>query len=347
MLKSKHSFVVIAVLVLSLGALVLRVFSLGGKLEEYKETRPYFGAYFTIQCRYNNKLTDIQKVTDECWRKLDVIQLNMNSESPLGYLGLINRSIPNAGVQVSDDLYHILHAAIEYSGRTRGAFDITVRPLVQLWKQAAVKNILPTPEELSGALEKTGSEHIRLENNNTVVLTKPGMKLDLNAIAPAFAVDLVVRILTEHGIKNFMVDGSGEISCQGNQPGQRGWRVGVHDPASAKSGESVSDVLRLENAAVSTSGNYERFYTIQGQEYSHIVDPRTGRPANEVVSATVIAPTAEEANAYSTSLCVLGGKEGINLVSSNKGLEALVLEKQDGKTVSFETRGYRKFRVAK
>ena len=341
----KRTSVIFACLVLVAGFLALKVFPKGEKLEEYKETRPYFGAYFTIDCRYDKKLTDIRAVTGECWRKLDVIQMNMNSESPMGYLGLINRSIPNAGVQVSDDLYVILHDAIEYSKWTGGAFDITVRPLVQLWKQAEAKNALPTPEELDAVLGRTGSEYISLGSNNTVVLTKSGMKLDLNAIAPAFAVDLVARILTDHGIKHFMVDGSGEISCKGDQPGQRGWRVGVHDPSGKNDG--VSDILRLENVAVSTSGNYERYYVIAGQKYSHIIDPRTGRPANEVISATVIAPTAEEANAYSTSLCVLGGKEGIKLVSDRKGVEALVVEKLDGETVSAETSKFRNYRAPK
>lgn len=346
MLNLKKPFVVLTVLAFALVVLAVKVFPRGERLEEYKETRSYFGAYFTVDCRYDPKLTDMRKAAGECWRKLDVIQLNMNSESTQGYLGLINHSLPNTGVQVSDDLYHILRDAIEYSRRTRGAFDVTVRPLVQLWKQAAAKNMLPTQEELSAALEVTGSKYIRLEANNTVVLTRPGMKLDLNAMAPAFAVDLVARILTEHKIKHFMVDGSGEICCKGNQSGEQGWRVGVHDP-SGNNGERILDILRLKNSAVSTSGDYERFYLIDGQKYSHIIDPRTGRPANEVVSATVIAPTAEEANAYSTPLCVLGGKEGIALAGGVKGLEALILEKRDGKIISYETRGYRKFLIPK
>lgn len=346
MLNRKRYLVVAAVLILALGFFAVKVSFYRGKLEEFKETRPYFGAYFTVYCRYDPKLTNIREVAEECWRKLDVIQLNMNSESSQGYLGLINRSVQDTGVQVSDDLYHILRDAIWYSRKTGGAFDITVRPLVQLWKQAAAKNTLPAPAEIAAALERTGSKYVRLERNNTVVLTRPGIKLDLNAIAPAFAVDLVSRILIKHGIQNFMVDGSGEIYCKGDQSGERGWRVGVHDP-SGKNGKEVLGVLRLKDSAVSTSGNYERFYLIGGQKFSHIIDPRTGQPANGVVSATVIAPTAEEANAYSTSLCVLGSQEGLARVSALKGVEAMILEIHDGKNISFETREYKKFLTVK
>ena len=346
MLKRTICFVAAILLILALASITLKTFLYRENLEEFKETRPYFGAYFTIDFRYDPKVVNVGKVTEECWRKLDVIEFNMNSESPQGYLGLINRSVTNTGVQVSDDLYHVLRDAIQYSRRTGGAFDITVRPLVQLWKQAAARNSLPTSSEITAALEKTGSKYIRLEKNNRVVLTKPGMKLDLNAIAPAFAVDLITRILEKYGIRNFMVDGSGEISCKGDQSGQQGWRVGVHDP-SGKNGEEVLGILRLKDSAVSTSGNYERFYLIGGKKYSHIIDPRTGQPANRVVSATVVAPTAEEANAYSTPLCVLGGKEGIKRVSAVKGVEALVLENRDGNIISYESRGYRKFLASK
>lgn len=323
-----------------------RVSNSDGKLEEYKETRPYFGTYFTVRCLYDKNLTDIQATMAECWQMLDDVQLNMNAASPMGYLTRINRSQPDAGSDVNDDLYRIIQDSVEFSRKAEGAFDITVRPLVELWKQAVKENVVPKKEDLEIALEKIGSDFIRLGPGNRVALMKPGMKLDLNAIAPAFAVDRAAEILTRNRIEHFMVDGSGEIYCKGNQPGERGWRVGVQDPTK-KPDENVIDILSLKNYGVSTSGNYERFYTINGKRYSHIIDPRTGQPANGVISATVIAPTAEEANAFSTALCVLGSEKGIALIESIRGVEALVMEDRNGKAVISQTQNYPVFRVSR
>ncbi len=331
---------------LTAGSLQAEMVSAGKPLEDYNETRAYFGAYFTVHCRYDNKLTDIHAATEKCWRKLDEVQVNMNATSTQGFLGLVNRADPNRGVQVSNDLYRIIADAISYSERTEGAFDITVYPLVQLWKRAAKQDKLPAQSEIDDTLQKVGSKFIRLDPDNTVILTQPGVSLDLNAIAPAFAVDRVAEILEENQVVNYMVDGSGEIRCKGDQEGQRGWRVGVQDPTKQHD-QGVIDILILKDCAVSTSGNYERFYTIQGKRFSHIIDPRSGYPANGVVSATVIAPTAEEANAFSTPLCVLGGKAGMKLLSASKNVEAYVLEDVDGRLVPSETPGYHRFRTSR
>jgi len=316
-----------------------------GVLEEYKETRYYFGTHVKIQCLYDKKAYPIERVISKCWQKMDEIQVTMNSHSTVGYVAQVNESGYTAGVQVSDDFYRIVGDAIEYTRKTRGTFDITVMPLLRLWKKAEEEGAPPVKKEIEIALENVGAtKFIKLEGGNRVRLTKAGVQIDLGAIAPPFAVDAVAKILTDNKIQHFMLDGGGEIVCRGNQPGQNGWRIGVQDPV-RKSGESIMDILRLEDCAVSTSGNYERFYTIQGRRYSHVIDPRTGQPAQNVISATVIAPTAEEANAFSTALCVLGGKNGIAWIHSIPDVQAMILETKNGKIVRYATRGYRAYQI--
>ena len=229
MLNKKNSIFPLIILIFFALPCPLKASEPEGPLEEYNQTRPYFGAYFTVHCRYDKKLTDIGPVMEKCWRKLDEVQVNMNADSTQGFLGMINRAGPNNGVQVSDDLYRIIGDAVAYSRRTENAFDITVHPLVQLWKRAAKNDRLPTQSEIDVTLQSVGCKFIRLDPANTIVLTRPGMRLDLNAIAPAFAVDRIAQLLDENKVEHYMVDGSGEIRCKGDQLGQQGWRVGERD----------------------------------------------------------------------------------------------------------------------
>lgn len=304
-------------------------------LQEYKQARNFFGTYVSIHCFYDRKI-DISKVTDQCWVRLKAIQASMNAQSNAGDVARIN-NLGFYGVQVSDDVYNLLKESIELSRLTDGAFDVTVFPLVALWKAAAKVGQIPSRDALEDVKNKVGYKYIQLEADNTVFLKKKGMKIDLGAIAKGYAVDQVIRILEQNEVRHFLIDAGGDIYCRGLYGGRKRWKIGVQAPTK---GNIIIDVLRIKDVAVTTSGNYERFYVIGGKKFSHIINPATGYPQEAVVSATVIATKATEADAFSTALCVMGSQKGIFLVDSLRGIEAMIVENVKGKVLTYRSKGY-------
>ncbi|MFH1996029.1 MAG: FAD:protein FMN transferase [Candidatus Omnitrophota bacterium] len=302
---------------------------------EYKETRLYYGTYVTIRCLYGEG-TPISGIIARCWDEAGRIQTAMDVRSASGDVGRINAS-GGLGVRVGSGVYGLLKDSIEFSRLTGGAFDVTVYPLVEVWRTAARDNRLPDKAVLEEAKSKIGYQYVHLGGDNTVTLRKSGMKIDLGAIAKGYAVDRIARILSAGGIENFLVDAGGDIFCRGKNSSGSDWNVGIRDPI--KAGGLIGSI-RISGAAVTTSGDYERFYRIDGERFSHILNPATGYPGRTVISATVIAKTAEEADALATALCALEGEEGIRLTEKIDDVEAMVIEKADGELRMLTTEGF-------
>lgn len=304
----------------------------GKKIVEYKQSRPYLGAYVMIRCFYPTG-KDISSSIKACWERMDQIQSRMNAYSKSGDVAKINNSGPN-GATVHDDMYSLLEKCIGYSRFTNGAFDVTVFPLVELWKNAGKKGALPEKYALETALNKVGYKNLRLQPPDRVILAKKGMKIDLGAIVSGYACDELAGILDKGGIKNFLIDTGGEIYCRGKEAGRKPWRIGIQDPQNKS---KILMAINIRNKCISTSGNYEKFYLIGKKRYSHIINPAIGYPEMEAISATVIAKTGAQADALSTALCVLGGAKGIKLLSSINNVDALVIENRDGKAIKYAT----------
>ena len=300
--------------------------------KEYKETKAYLGANVTIRCFFDPQ-KDISLPIKKCWEKMDQIQQEMNAYSETGDLASINRSGFN-GVEVHEEIYRLLKDSLEFSCLSQGAFDITVFPLVELWKDAAVKGRLPDKEALEAAKGKVGYQNIRLQEPNRVFIAKKGMKLDMGAIVSGYACDEIAAILDASGIRNFLIDTGGEIFCRGMDSGKSPWKIGVQDPMDK---DKILMVIKLKDKCISTSGSYEKFYTIEGVRFSHIIDPVSGYPQKDAISATVIAKTGKEADSLSTILCVLGGKKGIELIKSLKGVQAMIMESKNGQIFTYKT----------
>lgn len=311
----------------------------GRKLIEYKETQSFFGSQVTIQCYYNKK-TNIFPVIKKCWQRLSEIQISMNSRSSVGYVARLAES-GFYGVQVPDDVYGLLEDSLEYSRLTDGAFDVTISPLVRLWRDAEAAGYVPDNVSIKIAKDKVDYRLVRLEEDNMVFLQKQGMKIDLGGIAKGYAVDAAAGILRQSGVEHFLIDAGGDIYCAGKQEGKIPWKVGVQNPAKK---DALIDELKLTDKAVTTSGNYERFYEIGGKKFSHIIDPTTGYPQDLVQSATVIAPTAQEADAFSTALCVLGAKKGIDIINALDDVEAMVVQKKKDRVKIYKSKRYNDLR---
>jgi thiamine biosynthesis lipoprotein len=208
-------------------------------------------------------------------------------------------------VRVSEELFTLLSGCLEYSRRSEGAFDISVGPLMKLWGFYKGSGRLPHRAELRGVLGKVGYRHILLDaEERTVRFARPGVSLDPGGIGKGYTVDRMVKVLQENGIASALVSASGSsIYALGTPPGEPGWRVRIRDPKNA--GKTVEEVL-LKDESMSTSGTYEKFFRARGALYSHIMDPRTGYPAQGMLSVSVIAPQTIDSEAWTKPFFING-----------------------------------------
>jgi thiamine biosynthesis lipoprotein len=239
-------------------------------------------------------------------------------------------------IPVSQDLFDVLERSIQMYERSGGAYDVTIGPVVRLWRRARRDRKLPDPELLTKALALVGSDKIRLDARaRTVQLLKPGMKLDLGAIAKGYASEEARKVLNAQGVTRALVAGSGDIVVGDPPPGADGWTIGIA-PLDAPDAPP-SQFLRLKNAAVSTSGDSSRFVEIGGRRYSHIIDPKTGLGMLEHASVTVVALDGATADALDTTVYILGPEKGLPLVES-LGAAAFIVRAKGSKTQIIESR---------
>jgi thiamine biosynthesis lipoprotein len=242
----------------------------------------------------------------------------------------INRGGYKRPVKVSTPTYEVLQKAIEFSKLTAGAFDVTVGPLVDIWRSAQVASVLPTDAELQNARSKVGYDKLILDANEmTVRFAVEGMRLDLGGIAKGYAIDRAVEAMQTGGCIGGMVEIGGDVRCFGAPPhGKDRWRIGLQDSRQVNYG--VSDpklllVLALADAAVTTSGDYQRFVVIDGKRYSHIIDTKTGYSPDELSSVTIIGKAALEADVLATAVSVMGVEKGLALIEQTEQTEAILI----------------------
>jgi len=230
-------------------------------------------------------------------------------------------------VRLSPETLQVLRAARDGAAATAGAFDATCRPLIELWQRAAKRGRLPTATEIAEARAASSWGLFELTDDGATKRAA-GARVDLGGIAKGYAIDRAVEALQRAGAAGGLVDVGGDLRCFGRPPDGEHWAVEVKDPSGA---EPLGE-LHLRGGAVCTSGNYARFSVIEGRRYSHIVDPRSGRPANAVPSVTVVAGSAMRADIWATALSVLGpdgfarlpqGVEALAVLGSGKGYRAV------------------------
>jgi thiamine biosynthesis lipoprotein len=206
---------------------------------------------------------------------------------------------------VSVELFQLLSACVEYSRQSEGAFDISVGPLMKVWGFYKGSGHLPHRAEVRGSLTKVGYRNILLDAvNRTVRFARPGVELDPGGIGKGYAVDRMVDVLRRDGIASALVSASGSsIYALGSPPGEAGWKVRIRDPKNEA--KTVTEVT-LKDESMSTSGSYEKFFRAEGRIYSHIMDPRTGFPADGMLSASVIAPRTLDSEAWTKPFFING-----------------------------------------
>jgi thiamine biosynthesis lipoprotein len=253
----------------------------------------------------------------------------MNRFDANSQLSLVNRTAAKEPVKVDPALFDILQKSIDYSKLTDGAFDITVGPLADMWRKCAEANSMPSAQQLADVKKIIGYDKIILDANDySVKLTAEGMRLDLGGIAKGFAADKAVAIMKNCGAAGGLVDLGGQIGCFGSTQTGGKWLIGIRNP-SKDAENKILMKLELTDMAVSTSGNYERFYKIAGKKFSHIFNPQTETSADIISSDTVICPDGTQADALSTAVNVLGAAKGLELIEKLQNTEAIIIPLED------------------
>lgn len=229
---------------------------------------------------------------------------------------------------LSDDFLEVYQLAQQVNEESDGAFDITVAPLVNAWGFGFKNQQMPNNHQIDSLRRLVGMEHVSLagaKGSKYVRFQRPRMMLDFSAIAKGYGTDRVARLLMSHDVANFMVEIGGEVYAKGNSEKRLPWRIGVSKPVDDPDNDAqeLETVLNVTNQAMATSGNYRNFYYKGGRKYAHTIDPKTGRPVqHSLLSATVLAPTCAEADAYATSFMVMGLDKARQVLERKKQLKA-------------------------
>jgi thiamine biosynthesis lipoprotein len=269
-------------------------------LERFEYSRLLMGveARVTLYAPDEATAIDAARAAFDRIGELDAVMSDYRAHSEL------NRLCDRAGgppVEVSDDLFHVLAVSVEVSEASDGAFDVTVKPLVDLWREARRTKELPTPERVAAARSRVGWRRIHLDREHRTVALDAGTRLDLGGVAKGFACQSALSVLGEHGIDSALMEMGGDVAIGDAPPGHKGWKIQI--------GDGPATTIVLANTSLATSGDSEQYVEIEGQRYAHVIDPRTGLGALRSLTAVVAARDGAVADAWATAVALLGCDE--------------------------------------
>lgn len=246
-------------------------------------------------------------------------------------------------VKLSEDLFRVISRSQWLAEQTDGAFDITLGPVIRLWRRARRQRELPPPEYIAAAKLASGYKNLKLDSKNrTATLLKQDMALDLGGIAKGFAAEEALKVLKKHGLPRAMVAASGDLAIGDAPPERSGWNIGV-DSIDAVEGKHTK-IVSVKNCGLSTSGDTEQYAEIEGQRYSHIVDPKTGLGLLERIGVTVIARNSIDSDSFGTAVSVMGAERGLEFIEKKTDTAALIVRLHDGKMEQVTSKRFAKIK---
>lgn len=305
-------------------------------LSRYEFQEVHMGVLWRIVLYATNKAI-ANKAAQNTFSRVKELNKVLSDYDPESELNKLCRlSGPGKPIQVSPALLTVLKRSQALSQETNGAFDVTVSPVVRLWRRARRKKALPNSQRLQEARDKVGYKLMKISlQNRTVELLKNKMRLDLGGIAKGYAADVALKELKKQGVSRAMVDASGDIVLGDPPPDRCGWKVAIasSDAANAK----LDRFLLLHNKSIATSGDALQHVVIDGKRYSHIVDPQTGLGLTDQSRVTVIAADGITADSLASAISVLGPKQGIRLLNQKPGTACLILRNENGQIATYES----------
>ena len=300
-----------------------------GRVEADSGQRPVMGTFARVVA-VSSDIDKSKRCVEAAFEQLEMVDNMMSDYIIESELSRVNREGWGKAVEVSEELFEVLQESIALSEESGGAFDVTVGPLVDMFREAEEKGEVPGEERIAEVKGRVGFDKLKLEAAaRTVEFAVEGMRLDLGGIAKGYGIDRAIEGMQECGATGGMVDVGGDIRVFGSPPaGRERWYVGLQDPARAVEGGAGGPwlfYLVLIDGTVVTSGDYQRYFTIGGEKYSHIIYKDSEAEGGGLSSVTVIAETAMEADGLATAVSVMGAKAGLELIEGKAGVEAILV----------------------
>ena len=280
-----------------------------------------------------------EKILDLVFDRLNEIENRMSNTISDSDISIVNQNAGIKPVAVHDDVYYVLGKAKYFAEISNGAYDPTIGPLVDLWdisrKSKEGGNEIPSDSEIEKNKEKVDYKKLDLLEGNQVFLKEKDMKLDLGGIAKGFAADEVKKIMIDNGVNSAILDLGGNVYAVGEKNEGEYWNIGVQNPFSTQ-GDNIG-ILKVKDSSIVTSGDYERYFEVNGKRYHHIIDSKTGYPSeNELTGVSIISKKSIDGDALSTTLFVLGIKDGTKLLKQLKDVDAIFITKNGEVYISKE-----------
>jgi thiamine biosynthesis lipoprotein len=293
-----------------------------GELHAFEAVEPAMGTLFRIKL-YAADAQQAKAAFRAAFDRIDDLDATLSDYKSESELNRVSRTAVGHPELVSEDLFRVLAASQKLAEETNGAFDVTLGPVIRLWRNARKTHRLPDASALEDAGARCGHRKMHLDPvHRTVMLDRAGMQLDVGGIAKGDAADAALAVLTRLGIRSALVAASGDLALSDPPPGERGWKIGVDSHARADA--AFESILELRNCAVSTSGDAEQGVDIDGKRYSHIVDPVTRVGLTGRITVTIVAPRGIEADGIATAVSVLGRERGLDFARKHRGVTAYV-----------------------
>jgi len=304
---------------------------------EFEET--HMASPFNIVL-YSTDQASARRASRAAYDRIAALNQILSDYDPETELSRLSESAGKRPVPVSADLFEVLALSRSMYERSGGAFDITIAPVGRLWRRARRDRKLPEASRLAEARKLVGSDRMVLDRSaRTVVLRTPGMKLDVGGIAKGYAAQAALEVLKKAGVTHALVGGAGDIVVGDPPPETRGWTIAIA-PIEPGKPAAVLPPLLLSNAAVSTSGDAERYVIIDGRRYSHIINPATGQAVEDRASVTVVASDGATADALETTVYIMGPERGLKLVDETPGAAAIYVRSTPEGIKTFESSRY-------
>ncbi|MBU3189818.1 FAD:protein FMN transferase [Clostridium bowmanii] len=266
-----------------------------------------------------------EKATQKALERIGDIENKMSVNMETSEITKLNDKAGKSGQKLSRDTYFVIDEAVKYSKLTEGAFDLSIEPIVKLWGIGTDKERVPSKNEIEEKLKLVNYKDIILDSkNSTVKLKRTGQAIDLGGIAKGYTADEVKKVLINNKISSALINLGGNVYAVGSKSDGTSWSIGVQNPLDTR-GKYLGN-LRVTDKSVVTSGNYERYFIVDGKRYHHIFDPKDGYPSeNGIISTTIVSDKSIDGDVLSTSTYVLGLTKGLKLVESIKGVEAIFI----------------------
>ena len=310
------------------------------EMQRFTYSRPTMGTVFTVTL-YAADEALAQSASEAALQRVEDINQVASDYLPESELSRLNRAPDHQAIPLSPDLFRLLDLSLKTAQVTDGAFDITCTYAVQLWRRARRQHKMPTQDQVDHAIAMTDWRALKLDpTKNTVMKLKPDLQIDLGGIGKGYAAHEALQSLKRRGLPQALVAGSGDLAIGDPPPGEAGWDVTLRTFEKPEEKDRLVHI-RLKNCGCSTSGDLHQFLELDGQRYSHIVDPKTGLGLTHRIACTIIAPTGADSDAYDTPMCVLGKEAGLKLVANLPGVSArFVLLGEKGEPEVFTTPGF-------